>query len=374
MIVRLILLHLNILLMKSFILSAMVLVTIANLLFACQQIEEPDQFIPVMQEASAELPKYWKPTDQSLTPKEIQALQLAGFAEHGVEILQGENSVAAKHAFLIGGDMIASWDNIQERAELTLNSPSGAKQYRYGVTVGPRYPTIRVRGVNMTGNPELVDALRHAVASYNALNLRHTLQLSFVRTGRGVPGVITNSNVISVIPVASLEVEGAAALANLPTIFGSPGHTIRVMNDLARTGATQNFIRHLMMHEIGHTLGMQHTDWFDPMANSCSRGNTNIPILGGGTAPTVEPSQVPSVHIPGTPQRPNVDAISIFRTCHPGNFAQINFSQFDQIALETIFPVNPIIITPGDGGVPGRNTGCPCSPLERCLNGSCVPL
>ncbi len=340
-----------------------------SLLVSCTQPEDADLFTPNSELIPGDLPSLEVAVDQNLTETEINLLQQAGFAGQDVEIvLTRESDVSpVRRKYLIGGDMILSEENLTERADFAPNFTPGNKQYRYGVTVGSHYPTIRIRGVNMTGHPEWRDALEHAVASYNSLDIRHNLVLSFVRTGRGVPGVITNSNVISVIPLSDLGVDGAVGLADLPSMYGNPGAVIRVASDRTGSGASQNFFRHAMMHEVGHALGMHHTDWFDPMSHSCRRG-TSIPILGGNSSPEVKPSPIWGVHIPGTPRRPNSDGISVFRTCHPGNFAQTVFSPFDRIALETIFPA------PSSGGGGLGPSGCLCLPMERCLNGECIPL
>jgi len=347
--------------MKYLYYTFMLVSIMGGMLVSCAQQEE-DQFRPSSGLSQQSFPSFELAPDQTLTKKEISALQLAGFAGQIVEVLlsQENETSPVKREYLIGGDMVLSEENLRERAEFASNASPESKQYRFGVTVGSQYPTIRVHGVNMGRHPEMADALRYAVARYNDLNIRHNLVLSFVTTGLLPSQFVRNSNLISVVPVSSLSIEGAAAIADLPSMYGNPGAVIRVLNNTSNRST--NFLRYLMMHEIGHTLGMAHTDWFDPNTHSCSRGNSTLP--GMDPIPEVTPGARGPVHIPGTPANPDSDGVTIFKVCHPGPFAQDVFSHYDVIALETTFPVNSSEVTP---------TGCLCLITERCLNGECVP-
>ena len=75
-----------------------------------------------------------------------------------------------------------------------------------------------------------------------------------------------------------------------------------------------------MTHEIGHCLGLRHTDYFSRA--SCGQ-NTNEGSAGVG-----------AIHIPGTPT--GIDWNSVMLACFSSN-EDGEFGFYDEVALEFLY-------------------------------------
>lgn len=82
-------------------------------------------------------------------------------------------------------------------------------------------------------------------------------------------------------------------------------------------------ITHVVMHEIGHTIGMRHADFF------------NRSISCGGASVNEGAADIGAIHIPGTPSGATVGGSvmnSCFRMIEPGEF-----TSSDVTALTTLY-------------------------------------
>ncbi|MBG6129332.1 hypothetical protein IWQ47_001365 [Aquimarina sp. EL_43] len=184
---------------------------------------------------------------------------------------------------------------------------NGMKQYRTRNLVSAR--TITVLGYTGGGGNGLNQAaqqgLRQAVNSYNSLGLTIRMSLSFG----------TNYQAADIVVYVRGDL-GAGGLAGFPS-GGRPYKWARIGPSVGSRGVT--YSKHVIAHEMGHCIGLRHTDWF---ARSCDNGQNE----GQG--------QDGAIHIPGTPT--GVDRSSIMISC--GAFgATGRFSSGDVAALQYIY-------------------------------------
>jgi hypothetical protein len=88
------------------------------------------------------------------------------------------------------------------------------------------------------------------------------------------------------------------------------------------------------MHEIGHCLGLRHSDWYDTRG-SCGQGN-------GGQQTSLyydDGRPIGYFHIPGTPADAYDDLNSVMTACTSLRIEVTGeFSAYDKIALQYLFP------------------------------------
>ncbi len=246
-------------------------------------------------------------SQSSVVPKDIiQKLKALNFSTDGVEkreVTRPDGSSVT--SFLVEGDILLSESQINKMSDVGITD----KQYRtYNLVSTPK--TIRVLGFTAQSNQGLTEkqkqALVLAVENYNDLDINLDFTLSF--------GTNTaNADIII------FQAPGAAGgVAGFPS-NGNPYQFVQIFSGMEQFSLSVN--EHVITHEIGHTLGMRHSDWFT--RESCGR-----PSFGELANPSG------SVHIPGTPYRydPNSIMASCFSSSETGNFGQ-----FDVVAFEYLY-------------------------------------
>lgn len=169
--------------------------------------------------------------------------------------------------------------------------------------------TISVLGY--TGGSNALDntmrtALSWAVDNYNALNIGLNFSLSY--------GTNTGSADIVVYRVSG----GGGGSAGFPS-GGNPYKWVQILSGTSSYGT--NTTEHVITHEIGHCLGLRHTDYFNRSLSCGSGGNEG----SGG---------VGAVHVPGTPT--GFDATSVMLSCFSAN-EDGEFGNYDVVALEYLY-------------------------------------
>lgn len=200
-----------------------------------------------------------------------------------------------------------------EKALFSTPSDQGqSRQFRTFNLVSRSNQTIDIIGY--TGNDQFGlsnkgrTALQWAVNNYNRIsgsNLRFNLTFG---TNFGNQDMVVYDN--------SVNNSGSGGVADFPDNQGRPNKFVQIYN---LEGASTNVNEHVITHEIGHSIGFRHSDYYD--RQSCG-GFSNE---GAGS--------IGAIQLPGTPTR---DFDSIMQACF-SNTVDGEFSNNDVTALRAMY-------------------------------------
>lgn len=205
--------------------------------------------------------------------------------------------------YLIEDDIAMTEDQMNTMSSNSITD----KQYRtYNLVSTPR--TVNVIGY--TGGSQALTskqrtALQWSIDNYNALNLGITFTLTFG----------TNYTPYDIVVYQNPNGE-AGGVAGFPS-GGDPYKYVQIFSGME--AYTTNTNEHVITHEIGHAVGLRHTDWFS--RQSC-----------GQSGESAEPDG--AVHIPGTPT--DFDSTSVMLACFGAN-EDGEFGYYDEVALEYLY-------------------------------------
>lgn len=208
--------------------------------------------------------------------------------------------------YRLGGDVVLTKEELQELKGIT--DQVGMRQYRTWNLVSNNQ-TITVLGY--TGGsyaltPKMRTALQWAINNYNALNIGLNFSLSF--------GTNFWTKDIVVYKVNNGQAGGQAGFPS----GGNPYKWVQIFSGMENYSYNVN--EHVMTHEIGHCLGLRHTDYFNRA--SCGQ-NSNEGSAGVG-----------AVHVPGTPT--GIDWNSVMLACFSTS-ENGEFGFYDRVALEYLY-------------------------------------
>ena len=215
--------------------------------------------------------------------------------------------------YLVEGDILLTPANLSETSTSPTLRIAEVEQYRTTNLVKnlPRTVTVSVSNLPTV----YATATANAVARYNALNL--TLKFQVVSSGGAIQIIGFNEG-----PSGGFITLGSSGF---PTSSGNPYNQIQMNTNPAAYGTNPDlgYLTSVIQHEMGHCIGMRHTDYFNRNL-SCGTG-------GGGNEGT---AGIGAVHIPGTPTK-TFDAGSWMLACSNGSDRTFNAN--DKIALNYLY-------------------------------------
>jgi hypothetical protein len=227
----------------------------------------------------------------------VQGLKTQGFSINNIQKVTG--------GYIVEGDIFLSNEQVLQK---NINNPAiriaNTEQYRtFNLLTGlPRIITITAAKNLPAAYIASIDA---AIARYNSIN--PALCLTFQRVENGGAITITDANLLPVSSPNYISNTNTQtyAISGFPSA-GNPWNTIGV--NVANVGISPNanFLTTLFAHEIGHCIGMRHTDVLDR--------NFSCGLYGGGTESEIN-SGIGAVNIPGTPVAANADPTSWMLSC-----------------------------------------------------------
>jgi len=228
----------------------------------------------------------------------ITSLKSAGYNTNSV--------VKRDNGYIVEGDIFLTEADIANSSALRTS-----KTDQYHVTnIITGLPRVIKIAVSSSLGSNFVQAVDKAIERYNGI----TLGLTFQRVTSGADITIQQF----------YDVSGILGYSSYPPSTGNPYHLIYLNTYQFGDGSNTNFVASVIQHEIGHAIGMKHTDFMDNRY-SCGGAYVNEGIGSEG-----------AIKLPNTPSTP--DPNSFMLACTPGG--NRSFNSYDAFGLNALYPKN----------------------------------
>lgn len=248
-------------------------------------------------------------TEQPVQPNAVSAEVLSQIKASGFST---DHVIKTDEGYLVEGDILLTTDQLKEKVSSPVLRVANTEQYRtnYLVTGLPKVIKVKVTGL---GNA-FIAGTDTAIRRYNNLGLR----LTFQRITSGTADITIEG--FNQGPSGGYITLGSSGF---PTSTGKAFGSVKMNTNQYAYGSNPNvlYVGSVIQHEIGHCIGMRHTDYMD-RSYSC-----------GGSAVNEGASTVGAISIPGTPTGP--DANSWMLACSNGGNRTFNAN--DIIALNYLY-------------------------------------
>jgi hypothetical protein len=235
------------------------------------------------------------------TQEIIDNLSQAGFPSSEIMVVDG--------VVYVGRDAAVSLQASREM--LQVDGSTTKEQYRTNNLVSRSVATICVDVRNCANHSsKFATALTNAIANYT------NLSLTFNMSGRTTD--FTGCNARITCQLAAGVTGGSSGFPS----GGLPFNTINIGTGLDSSTFSTDTVEHVMTHELGHTIGFRHSDWF----------NRTISCGSGGSEGT---STVGAILISGTPSGATVGG-SIMNACFRSSETG-EFTSTDVTALNALY-------------------------------------